>query len=126
MVGRGTKETEHHNAWGVLTAVTRLASPEQHRPRREDDGIGHQNDELPRGQRAGRLRAVPDVHEEQHVDVFQVILIDSGDNLHINNLLLSPSILLLKRFFHTSAWWESAGSVSLIFFRIPMISPPLV
>ena len=27
---------------------------------------------------------------------------------------------------HRSAWWESAGSASLIFIRIPIISPPLV
>ena len=34
----------------VLTAFTKLASVEQHRPPREDDRIGHQNDEPPRGQ----------------------------------------------------------------------------
>ena len=32
----------------VLTAVTRLAQVEQHKLRSEDDGIGHENDELPR------------------------------------------------------------------------------
>ena len=30
----------------MLTTVTRLAGVDQHRPRREVDGIGHQNDEL--------------------------------------------------------------------------------
>ena len=53
-------------------------------------------------------------------------LIHCGDDLHSNNLLLSPSILLFWRSFHSGAWWESVGSASLIFFRIPMISPPLV
>ena len=56
---------------------TRLASAEQHQTRREDDGIGYQNYELPRGQLANaaerQLRAIPVVHEEQHVDVLQVI-----------------------------------------------------
>ena len=77
MTDHGTRETQHHNAWRVLTGVTRLASAAQHRPRREDDGIGHENDELPRRKPAHvaerELRAVPDVHEEQRVDVLQVI-----------------------------------------------------
>ena len=42
----------------VLTGVTRLAWVEQHRPRREGDGIGHKNDEL--------LRHVP-AHVPAHV-----------------------------------------------------------
>ena len=46
MRGHGTRETRHHNVCRVLAAVTRLASAEQHRPRREADGIGNQNDEL--------------------------------------------------------------------------------
>ena len=77
MTGHGTRETQHHNVCRVLTAVTKLASAEQHRPRREDDGIRHENDEFPRRKPAHvaerQLRAVPDVHEEQHVDVLQVI-----------------------------------------------------
>ena len=76
VIGHGTKETQHHNVWRVLTAVTRLASVEQHSPRGEADRIGHQNDELPRGQPAHvaerQLRAIPDEPEEQTVDVLQV------------------------------------------------------
>ena len=49
-------------------------------------------------------------------------LIDSGYNLHVNEMLPSSSILL----FYSSAWWKSAGSASLNFFRVPLISPPLV
>ena len=45
----GTR-TQHHNVCLVLTAVTRLASVEQHGPR-GDDGVGHQHDGLP-----GRIR----------------------------------------------------------------------
>ena len=43
--------------WRVLPAVTRLASFEQHRPRREDDGIQHENDGLPGSQASPRCRA---------------------------------------------------------------------
>ena len=64
VTGHGTRETQHHNVWRVLTAFTRLASAAQHRPRREDGGIGHKNDELPRRKPAHaaerQLRAVPD------------------------------------------------------------------
>ena len=73
MTKHGAKETKHHNVW----RVTRLASVEQHGARREGDRIGHQNDERPsrRPARAAerQLRAVPDVPEEQHVDVLQAI-----------------------------------------------------
>ena len=52
----------------VLTAVTTLASVKQHRPRGEDDGIQHENDELLGRKRAHdaerQLEAVPDVPEE--------------------------------------------------------------
>ena len=62
--------------WRVLTAVTWLASVEQHRPRREDDGIGHENDGLPGRKPAHvaerQLEALPDEPEEQHVDILQV------------------------------------------------------
>ena len=58
----------------VLTAVRRLAQVEQHRPRREDDGIGHRNDELPSRQPAQerQLKAIPDEADEQRVDLLQV------------------------------------------------------
>ena len=61
----------------LLTAVTKLAHQvEQHRPRREDDRIGHKNDELPRRKPAHvakrQLEAVPDEPEEQHINVLQV------------------------------------------------------
>ena len=61
-------------------------------------------------------------------------LIDCGDDLHSNNLLLSPSTLLFWRSSHSEvtlscffaasreAWWKLAGSASLNFFRIPLIS----
>ena len=64
----------------VLTSDTKLAV--QHRPpredeRREDDGIGHQNDELLRRQPAHaahrQQEAVPEEPEEQRVDVLQVV-----------------------------------------------------
>ena len=71
----GQKETlqpkRHALATGgfLFTAVTRLAYVEQHRPRREDDRVGHRDDELPRSQPAQaaerQLRAVPDVPKEQ-------------------------------------------------------------
>ena len=117
MIGHGTKETQHHNVWRVLTAITRLASVEQHGPWREDDGIGHEIDGLP-GRKPARaaerqLEAVPDKPEEQHVDVRQVIPHRFWRSFNSAPLALG-------------AWWESAGSASLIFFRIPMISPPLV
>ena len=61
----------------VLTDVTRLAWVEQHRPRREGDGIGHQNDELLRHVPAhGAHRqpeAEPEEPEEQGIDVLKVI-----------------------------------------------------
>ena len=47
MTDHGTRETRHHNVCRVLTAVTRLASAEQHQPWRGDDGVGHVNDGLP-------------------------------------------------------------------------------
>ena len=48
VLGRLTQETRACGlVWRVLTAVTTLASVEQHGPRREDDGIGHGNDGLP-------------------------------------------------------------------------------
>ena len=50
----------------VLTVVTRLASVEQYRKRREDDGVGHESDGL-----LGRKPA--------HVTERQ-----SGDDLHSN------------------------------------------
>ena len=63
--------------WHVLTAVTRLASVEQHRPRSEADWIGHQNDELPRGQPTyaaeRQPRADHDEAEEQRVDLHEVM-----------------------------------------------------
>ena len=65
-------------SWCVLlTTVTRLASAEQHRPRREADGIGHQNDELLRHEPARvahrQPEAVPEEPEEQRVDLLQVV-----------------------------------------------------
>ena len=64
----------------VLTKAYRAV--EQHRPRREDDWIGHQNDELLRRQPVHvaerQPEAVPEEPEEQYVDVLQVI---SGPNL---------------------------------------------
>ena len=75
--GRLTRETRDCGfVWRVLTAVARLASVKQHRPRRKDDRIGHQDDELPRGEPAHaaerQREAVPDEPEEQHADVLQV------------------------------------------------------
>ena len=64
----------------VLTSDTRLAV--QHRPRREDerredDGIGHQNDDAEVRQPAHvahrQPEAVPEEPEEQRVDVLQVV-----------------------------------------------------
>ena len=53
-----------------------LASAEQHRPWREDDGVGHENDgrlgRKPTHAAERQLEAVPEP-EEQHVDVLQVI-----------------------------------------------------
>ena len=107
--------------WHVMTAVTRLASVAQHRPRREDDGIRHENDKLPGRNPAHvaerQLEAVPDERHEQHVDVLQVFP-------HRNNLLLSLSTLLFWRSFHLEVamfcffaatrdvWWEWTGSAS--------------
>ena len=55
----------------------------QHRPRREDDGIGHQNDELLRRQPAHaaerQLEAIPDEADEQRVDLLKVIF-EAGVN----------------------------------------------
>ena len=64
--------------WCVLsTTVTRLASAEQHRPRREADRIGHQSDELLRHEPVHvahrQPEAVPKEPEEQHVDILQVV-----------------------------------------------------
>ena len=57
--------------------MTRLASVEQHRPRREEDRIGHQIDELLRREPAhvahSKPEAVPEELEEQRVDVRQVV-----------------------------------------------------
>ena len=43
-------------------------------------------------------------------------IIDCGDDLHSNSLLLCPSTLLFWRSFHSRAWWESAESAS---FELP-------
>ena len=60
-----------------MTDVARLASAVQHRPRREDDRIGYQNDELLRREPARvahrQAEAVPEEPEEQRVDVGQVV-----------------------------------------------------
>ena len=60
----------------VLTDVTKLALVEQHRPRREGDGIGHQNDELLRRMPAHvahrQPEAEPEEPEEQGIDLLQV------------------------------------------------------
>ena len=63
--------------WCVMsTTVTRLAWVDQHRPRREADRIGHQNDELLRHEPAHvahrQPEAVPEEPEEQRVDLLQV------------------------------------------------------
>ena len=117
--------------WRVMTAVTRLASVEQHRPWREDDGVGHENHGLlgrkPAHVAERQLEALTDEPEERHAEDLQSSVIDCGDDLHSNILLLGSSTLLFWRSFHSSAWWESAGTVSFnFFFRIPMISMPLV
>ena len=61
----------------LLTIVTRLAWVEQHRPRREGGGIGHQNDGLlchvPAHVAHRQLEAEPEEPEEQRVDVLQVV-----------------------------------------------------
>ena len=61
----------------VLTDVTRLAWVEQHRPRREGDGIGHQNDELLRHVPAHVAHRQPEAEseepEEQGIDLLQVV-----------------------------------------------------
>ena len=58
----------------MLTDVTRV---EQHRPRREADGIGHQNDELLRHVPAHvahrQPEAEPEEPEEQCMDLLQVV-----------------------------------------------------
>ena len=74
----------------LLTTVTRLAWVEQHRPRREADGIGHQNDELLRHEPAHvahrQPEAVPEEPEEQCVDLLQVV---SEPNLRWSNACLN-------------------------------------
>ena len=61
----------------VLAGDKACRAVEQHRPQHEDDGILHENDELPGRKLAyvakRQLEAVPDEQEEQHVDVLQVI-----------------------------------------------------
>ena len=49
----------------VLTDVTRLALVEQHRPRHEADGIGHQNDELLRHVPADVAHRQPEAEPEE-------------------------------------------------------------
>ena len=57
----------------------------QHRPRREDDGIGPRNDELLRRQPAHaaerQLEAIPDEADELRVDLLQVVS-EAGVNFH--------------------------------------------
>ena len=52
-----------HGTWWrvLLTPVTGLASAEQHRPRREADGMGHQKDELLRHEPAHVAHRQPDL-----------------------------------------------------------------
>ena len=70
--------------------VTRLASAEQHRPRREADRIGHQYDKLLRHAPAHvahrQPEAVPEEPEEQRVDFLQVV---SEPNLRWSNACLN-------------------------------------
>ena len=49
----------------VLTDVTMLARVEQHRPQREADGIGHQNDELLRYVAAHVVHRQPKAEPEE-------------------------------------------------------------
>ena len=75
----------------MLTTVTRIASAEQHRPRREADGIGHKNDELLRQEPAHTAHrqpeAVPEEPEEQGTDLLQVV---SEPNLSWSDACLKP------------------------------------
>ena len=74
----------------VLTDVARLAWVEQRWPRREGDGIGHQNDELlchvPAHVAHRQPEAEPEEPEEQGTDVLQVV---SEPNLSKSNACLN-------------------------------------
>ena len=73
----GKKPRKERPQTSVLTDVTRLAWVEQHRPRREGDGIGHQSDELLRHVPAHVAHRQPETEpeepDEQATDVLQVV-----------------------------------------------------
>ena len=76
--GDGTKgNTTPQRLQCLDSCHTSLASAEQHRPRREADGIGHQNGELLRHEPAhvayGQPEAVPEEPEEHRVDLHKVV-----------------------------------------------------
>ena len=106
--------------WRVLTAVTRLAS-------REDDGVGHEIDGLlgrkPAHVAERQMEAAPDEPEEKHVDVFQVFLIDCGDDLHCIHLFLSPSLRSDNVLLHGGSRRDQHPRTSS---EYPMVSSRLV
>ena len=99
MIGDGTKENTTPQRVPCLDSChTRLASAEQHRPRREAVGVGHQNDELLRHEPAHfahrQPEAVPEKPEEQGIDLLQVV---SEPQLSWTNACLTMSEVRLDR-----------------------------
>ena len=76
-LGATKKPRKERPERSVLTDITRLAFVEQRWPRREGDGIGHQNDELLRHVPAHvahrQPEAEPEELEEQRINVLQVV-----------------------------------------------------
>ena len=93
---------------------------EQHRPRREDDRIGHQNEELLRREPAHAAHpqpaAVPEEPEEQRVDVLQVV---SEPNRRWSNACLyfhhfdNQSAGYLERVMATTAVYPRLFEISI-------------
>ena len=91
------KPREEWPGRSVLTDVARLAWVDQQRPRREADGIGHQNDELLRHVPAHVAHRQPEAEpEEQGIDLLQVV---SEPQLNRSNACLN------FRHFENSERW---------------------
>ena len=109
----------------VLRDVTRLAWVEQHRPRREADGIGHQNDELLRHVPAHVAHRQPEAEPEEPgehcIDLRQVV---SEPNLRWEQRLFEFLTTLTFRALHRHKHVPDSSNHSLDLIKLFSSSSP--
>ena len=113
-----TRKTTPQRVPCLDSCHTRLASAGQHRPRRGDDGVGHENDGLP-GLRRNLSLLLSLTEPEDRRDRRR----HSGNPilLHLGERRMVRLAVLFVSFQGGSA--RSVGMPSFSFFRIPTISP---